>query len=62
LTAVKNYLPHLHNYVELCYGEQSVSAMIIMSEEDAQPGDPLFYLAIPPIVFQLLFEFKGALP
>jgi len=23
LTAVKNHLPHLHNYVELCYAEPS---------------------------------------
>jgi len=35
LTAVKNHLPHLHNYVELCYAEPSVSAMIIMSVEGA---------------------------
>jgi len=52
LTAVKNHLPHLYNYVELCYAEPSVSAMIIMSEEGAQQGDPLgsllFCLAIPP--------------
>jgi len=29
LTAVKSHLPHLHNYVELCYAEPSVPVMII---------------------------------
>jgi len=62
LTAVKNHLRHLHNYVELCYAEPSVSVMIIMSEGGAQQGDPLgsmpFCLAIPPIVVKQLSEFN----
>jgi len=62
LTAVKNHLPHLHNYVELCYAEPSVSAMITMPKEGAQQGNShgslLFSLAIPPIVFKLLSEFN----
>jgi len=60
LTAVKNHLPHFHNYVELCYAETSVPAMIIISEEGAKQGNPLgsllFCLAIPPIVVKLLSE------
>jgi len=62
LTAVKNHLPHLHNYVELCYAERSVSVLIIMSKGGAQQGDPLgsllFCLAIPPTVVKLLSEFN----
>jgi len=40
LTSVKNHLPNLRNYVELCYAEPSVPVMIIMSE-GAQQGDSL---------------------
>jgi len=62
LKAVKNNLPHLHNYVELRYDEPSVSVMIIMSEGGTQQGDPLgsllFCLAIPPTVVKLLSEFN----
>jgi len=62
IEAVKNHLPHLHNYVELYHAKPSVSAMIIMSEWGAQQGDPLgsllFCLAIPPIVGKLLSEFN----
>ena len=44
LMAVKNYLPHLRNYVELCYAQPNelyFGNEIIMSEEGAQQGDPL---------------------
>lgn len=65
LMAVKNYLPHLRNYVELCYAQPSelyFGNEIIMSEEGAQQGDPLgsmlFCLAIQPIVVKLSSEFN----
>ena len=68
LTAVKNYLHHLRNYIELCYAQPSelyFGNEIIMSEGGAQQGDPLgsmlFCLVIQPVVVKSSSELRVSL-